>query len=154
MWRTTRADSRCFPHKAGPLLSIQADFENRCWGAKTKVKFIANSCVVNKTVLSAVLNGSLCTLASPCWINLSRQDVLVLLASPETLFTEQFNYSPVLTDVFCLHLWGVFFLLEGLSRHRPAQCQVLFPLVLASLLQVDFELLSSMAKLISVTLIN
>lgn len=65
--------------------------------------------MVNKTVLSAVLNGSLCTLASPCWINLSRQDVLVLLASPETLFTKQFNYSPVLTDVFCLHLWGFFF---------------------------------------------
>lgn len=109
--------------------------------------------MVNKTVLSAALNGSLCTLASPCWINLSRQDVLVLLASPETLFTEQFNYSPVLTDVFCLHLGGGV-LLEGLSRHRPVQCQVLFPLVLASLLQVDFELLSSVAKLISVTLIN
>lgn len=109
--------------------------------------------MVNKTVLSAALNGSLCTLASPCWINLSRQDVLVLLASPETLSTEQFNYSPVLTDVFCLHLGGGF-LLEGLSRHRPVQCQVLFPLVLASLLQVDFELLSSVAKLISVTLIN
>lgn len=110
--------------------------------------------MVNKTVLSAALNGSLCTLASPCWINLSRQDVLVLMASPETLFTEQFNYSPVLTDVFCLHLGGGGFLLEGLSRHRPVQCQVLFPLVLASLLQVDFELLSSVAKLISVTLIN
>lgn len=66
--------------------------------------------MVNKTVLSAALKGSLCTLASPCWINLSRQDVLVLLASPETLFTEQFNYSPVLTDVFCLHLGGGFFL--------------------------------------------
>lgn len=68
--------------------------------------------MVNKTVLSAALNGCLCTLASPCWINLSRQDVLVLMASPETLFTEQFNYSPVLTDVFCLHLGGGGFFLK------------------------------------------
>ncbi len=43
---------------------------------------------------------------------------------------------------------------EGLSRRSPPQCQVLFPRVLDSLLQVDFELLSSMAKLICVTLIN
>lgn len=115
MWRITRADSRCFPpREAGPLLSIQADYEDRCWGAKRKVRFIANSCVVNKTVLSAVLNGSLCTPASPCWINLPRQVALVFPASPEIFFYwaiklfTHLNWCVLLTPLGFFFSWRSF----------------------------------------------
>lgn len=43
---------------------------------------------------------------------------------------------------------------QGLLRRSPTQYQLLLPHVLVSLLSVDFELLSSVAKLICVTLIN
>ena len=48
----------------------------------------------------------------------------------------------------------IFFVLKVFQDIPVTRCQEIFPLVLASLLQVDIELLSSMAKFIYVTLIN
>lgn len=80
---------------------------------------------------------------SPRRINLSKQAVVVSPALPIKLFTR-------LNWCFVLRLFSSWRSFKTLSTSMSAR----FPRVLASLLQVDFELLSSMAKLICVTLIN
>lgn len=142
--RITRADSRCLRHTKPPSSHRYGQSSGR--GVKTSIPVLFGA---NSRSERSFDTRELALLTPPG--RLSRTDTpWRSRRRPIHSSTRRFNYSPDLIDVFCSRP----FCPEGPSRRSSAPRRAAFSFVLASRLKVDFELLSLVAKLISVTLIN